>query len=100
MTICLMLLWGPYDRGEICELVGLFLLHKLNTLMTCREGSIDIFRGDGLGVMFNLSGPAIDRQKKDITKIFQNQELSITAETNLIRTDFLDTKFNLKTEKF
>ena len=91
---------GSYDGAEICELVGLFLLHELNTLMTDKAGSIGLYRDDGLAAVYNLSGPAIDRLKKDITKIFQTHGLSIITETNLIQTDFLDVTFNLETEKF
>ena len=75
-------------------------MHELNTLMTDRAGSIGLYGDDGLAAVYNLSGPAIDRLKKDITKIFQTHGLSIITETNLIQTDFLDVTFNLETEKF
>ena len=38
--------------------------------------------------------------RKDIISIFQNEGLSITIETNLIETDFLDVTFNLLTGKY
>ena len=91
---------GSYDGAQVCELVGLFLLHELNTLMTDTAGSLGLYRDDGLAAVYNLSGSAIDRLKKDITKIFQTHGLSLTTETNLIQTDFLDVTFNLETEKF
>ena len=53
---------GSYDGAEICELVGLFLLHELNTLMTDKAGSIGLYRDDGLAAVYNLSGPAIECQ--------------------------------------
>ena len=37
--------------------------------------------------------------RKDIIVIFKEEGLSITIETNLIETDFLDVTFNLATEK-
>ena len=72
---------GSYDGAEICELVDLFLLHELNALVAGREGSLGLFRDDGLAAVYNctltytLFGPAIDCLKKDITKIFQNNGL-------------------------
>ena len=60
---------GSYDGAEICELVGPFLLHELNRQMTGREGFIGLYRDDGQAAAHNLSGPAIDHLKKDITKI-------------------------------
>ena len=59
---------GWYDGAEICELVGLFLLHELNRQMTGREEFIGLYRDDGQAAAHNLSGPAIDHLKKDITK--------------------------------
>ena len=38
--------------------------------------------------------------RKDIISIFKNEGLSITIETNLIETDFLDVIFNLLTGKY
>ena len=38
--------------------------------------------------------------RKDIISIFKNEVLSITIETNLIETDFLDVTFNLLTGKY
>ena len=38
----------------------------------------------------NASGPSSERIKKRIIKLFQHHGLKITAETNLVQTDFLD----------
>ena len=68
--------------------------------MTDKAGSIGLYRDDDLAAAYNLSGPAIDRLKKDITKIFQIHGLSMIIETNLIQTDILDVTFKLETKKF
>jgi len=89
-----------YDVAEVCELLRLFLLKELNTLFTEMERTIGLYRDDVLAVVQNTSGPAIDRLKKDIIKIFQNHKLWITTETNLIQTDFLDVTLNLISGKY
>ena len=42
----------------------------------------------------------MDKLRKDITKIFKNEGLKITCETNLIETDYLDVKFNIPKSKY
>ena len=46
---------GSYDGAEVCELVGLYLLHKLQRLFT-NNSSVGLYRDDGLAVVNNLSG--------------------------------------------
>ena len=48
----------------------------------------------------NLSGPQIERKKKNKSKVFQDCGLSIIATTNIISVGFLDVTFNLKTELY
>ena len=36
---------GSFDGAEICELIGLFALHKLNEKY--EHGNIDLYRDDG-----------------------------------------------------
>ena len=38
----------------------------------------------------------MDRIRKDIIALFKSEGLSITIDTNLIETDFLDVSFNLE----
>ena len=89
---------GSFDGAEICELVGLYLLHNLcNPSLNAELG---LYRDDGLAVVRNASGPILDKIKKKIIKIFQQHNLKITTEANLIQTDFLDVTFNLDTGKY
>ena len=46
--------------------------------------------------MKNLSGPDIERKRKEIIKVFKNSGLNITIKTKLTSVDFLDVRFNLK----
>ena len=60
---------GCYDGAEICELVGIFNLNKLNNIVD--KNSIGLYRDDDLGVFDKLSGPQIEKKKKKIIKIFK-----------------------------
>ena len=89
---------GSFDGAEICELVGLYLLDKLSTLL--KKECVGLYRDDGLAVVKNANGPLLDRPRKDIVTVFKNEGLSITIDTNLIKTDFLDVTFDLANNKF
>ena len=56
-------------------------------------------RDDGLAVIDKANGPKIDKIRKDINALFKSEGLSITIDTNLIKTDFLDVSFNLEMDK-
>ena len=88
---------GCYDGAEICELVGMFVLATLNA--TVKIGNTGLYRDDGLGVFRNMSGPAADRTRKKIIKIFSQLGLKITIQCNLKVTDFLDVTLDLSTGK-
>ena len=55
---------------------------------------------DGLAVLKDASGPTTERTRKKIIKIFQEHCLKITADTNLVETNFLDVTLNLKSGKY
>ena len=48
----------------------------------------------------SLSGPAADKMRKEMIQLFKNHGLSVTVETHLHLTDFLDVTFDLKNDKF
>ena len=84
---------GSFDSAEVCELTGLFVLHKLETLVP--KENLGLYRDDGLATT-NLPGPALDRLRKDICKIFQDLGLKVTIEAGMKNTDFLDVQLNLE----
>ena len=53
---------GSFDSAEVCELVGLYILHILST----RYGKSlnGIYRDDGLACFENISGTQVDRIRK------------------------------------
>ena len=74
------------------------LLHELNK--TIKNQHLGLYRDDGLEIINSKSGPVIERIKKIISIIFQNNGLKITTESNLLQTDFLDITLNLTTGKY
>ena len=89
---------GCYDGAEVCKLVGIYILNKLSNIIDI--DSIRLYRDDGLGIFESLSGPQIERKKKNISKVFQMCGLSIIVTTNITSVDFLDVTFNLKTGSY
>ena len=90
---------GSYDGAEVCELVGLYLLHKLQPLFP-DDSSVGLYRDDGLAAVINMSGSEQDRLRKKIVEIFKNEGLQITMNVNLKSTDFLDAQFDLPTDRY
>ena len=62
--------------------------------------NIGLYRDDGLSCFENKSGPELKKFKKKICKIFKDNSLNVTTETNLHITEYLDVTFNLKTGKY
>ena len=84
---------GAYDGAEKCDLVGLFLLSLLQHLKLL----IGLYRDDGLAVSTQTPREN-EKMKKQICKIFKDQGLNITIQTNLKVFEFLDVELNLNTE--
>jgi hypothetical protein len=89
---------GSFDGAEICELVGLYILEKLTD--TFGKNNIGLYRDDGLATLNNKTGSQIDRAKKALIKIFKENDLAITVETNLQSTDFLDVTLDLANNRY
>ena len=89
---------GSFEDAEVCELVGLYLLNKIKSLLL--SSNVGLYRDDGLAIVHKANGPKVDRLRKDIISLFKDEGLSITIDTNLIETDFLDVSFNLNTGKY
>ena len=90
---------GSYDGAEICELVGLFLLHEIKQKLK-NKVEVGLYRDDGLGVTPSMSGPERERLNKDIIHIFKSHGLRITIQANLDQVDFLDVTLDLRNGKF
>ena len=88
---------GSFNGAEICELFGLYLLNKLSKLGG--NDNVGLFRDDGLAAIKTASGPILDKMRKSIIVLFKEEGLTITTDTNLTETDFLDVTFSLATGK-
>ena len=84
---------GCFDGAEVCELVGVYILHLLKTVK--RKENVGLYRDDGLGILRTSSGPEIERKRKQIIQIFKSCGLNITVKTNSKTADFLDVRLDL-----
>ena len=89
---------GSYNRAEVCELVRFYLLGKLAPLIGTKN--VRLYRDDSFAVIHQANGTKMDRIRKDVINLFKFEGLSITTDTNLIETDFLDVSFDLGMDKF
>ena len=83
-----------YDGAEACELVRVYLLSKLPSLVDIKNAGL--YTEDGIAVIHQTNGVKMDRIRKDIIALFNSERLSDTIDTNLIETDFLDVSFKLE----
>lgn len=83
---------GSFDGAETCELIGLLILSKLQHL----DINVGLYRDDGLAVS-DKTPREIENIKKDICKVFADNDLKITIEANAKCVDFLDITMDLRT---
>ena len=82
---------GAPDGAEVCELVGLYLLHLLSSFIPASHTGL--YRDDGLILLENVSKPGVERIRKDLFQEFSNEGLKITVSPPLTSVDFLDVNF-------
>lgn len=87
---------GSFDGAETCELVGCYLLSQLTQIP---EINIGLYRDDGLAVL-NQTPQKIENVKKEICRVFAENNLRITIEANKRIVNFLDVTLDLTTERF
>jgi hypothetical protein len=73
---------SSFDGAEICELVGLFILNHLGKRFG-RE-NIGLYRDDGLAIIKSKSARLLDKTRKELHTIFEQFDLKISAEVNLM----------------
>ena len=86
---------GSFDGAQCCELVGLYMLSCLQHL----NMNVGLYRDDALGV---LDGTRRQNEltKKEICRVFKENNLSITIEVNSKNVNFLDIEMNLDSGLF
>ena len=89
---------GSYQGAEVCDLIGLYLLHKLSPILD--NGAYGLYRDDGLCVVKGRSGTEWERLKKTIRNAFAVEGFKITLEGNLHKTDFLDVVLDMRKNEY
>ena len=73
---------GSYDRAELRELVGIFMLSLIGNKYN--PNNIRLCRDDGLAVFKNTSGQQFEKTKETFQKMFKNKGLDITINCNMV----------------
>ncbi|PIK40481.1 hypothetical protein BSL78_22671 [Apostichopus japonicus] len=89
---------GSHDGAEVCELVGLFILHNLKQHLN--PADVGLYRDDGLAALRTRSGRLADMKRKEVTQLFNKFGLKVTIETNLQVVNYLDITMNLANGSF
>ena len=87
---------GSYDGAEVCELVGLYMLHLLSNCFDQKD--LGLYRDDGITAQ-SLTRKQTDKARKDIIWVFKSCGFGTTIEIMLLQTDFLDVTFDLPSGK-
>ena len=82
---------GSFDGAESTDLVGLFLLHKLEEVKEVNKG---LYRDDMLGVT-KLKGRAAEKLKQSISKVFKDLGLTVKIEVNKKVVNYLNVTLSL-----
>ena len=61
---------GSYIGAQIFNKLGLFLLNKIKTLETFKNGEFGVFRDDGLAVIQSKSPRSAETTSKELRNIF------------------------------
>ena len=88
---------GSMDGAELSELVGLYLLYEMEKFLP--KGSVGLYRDDGLCIVKG-NGQQVERVRKKLIKMFQNEGLKITTMGNLTVVDYLDVVFDLQNNSY
>ena len=89
---------GGLDSCQVCELVGLYLLHQMREAFPMLD--FGLYRDDGLAAHKRIAGPTLERLKKEIIQLFKRNGLTITIETGMKIVDFLDITLDLTKESY
>ena len=89
---------GSYDGLELCELVGVYILPHLETIINKNE--MGLYRDDGLLISRIANDQKTNKTRKNIIEIFKNIVFKIDIATNLKEVHFLDATFNLTNGTF
>ena len=79
---------GAPDEAEVCELMGEYLLSKISGFIPPQCNGV--YRDNGLIIVENPTGPKMERIRKELFAIFNEEGLKITVSPPSTSVDFLD----------
>ena len=62
-------LMGCFDGTEVCELVDIYILSQLNTVL--ENENVGLYEDDWLGILRNPQGPEIETKRKAVVHVFK-----------------------------
>ena len=89
---------GANDGADICERACLYILTEIHENMDFT--SVGLYRHDVLAAIRSASGCSLDRHRKKLKTLFQDNELKITVKTGKASINFLDIDFCLNSESY
>ena len=92
---------GSYMGAEICELVGLYILHRMTSGKNpiFKKDQVGLYRDDGLAYVPE-NGCSLRNLDKRLKELFGEMKLEIITDFGLKNTDFLDVRFDLEKGEF
>lgn len=84
---------GSYHGAELCDLVGLYLLHQLRDALP--DEMFGLYRDDGLAIIDVDTPSNLERLTKRIRSIMKSSGFGITIDTGSRVTNFLDVTLDL-----
>ena len=90
---------GDYDGAEETDLADLYILNLIQQENILPVGPFGLYQDDGLGVT-TMSGPALERARKQLVALFKSNGLSITTNWGTTKAEFLDVVLDLNQDNF
>ena len=89
---------GGYDSSQIADLVGLYILHILNRIISSEQ--IGLYQDDGLIYNPNSNGPNSSSIQKKIIRAFKLLGFKIEISSNNKIVNFLDVTLDLSNNTY
>ena len=91
---------GSFDGAEICEFIGLYILHKITSSnLGISKQECGLYRDDGI-IITRKSKRELDILRKKLHQLFTPLGLNITVNSGTKQVDFLDVTLDLTTGTF
>ena len=95
---CFDVTMGSFDGAEICELIGILILHNLPSIIAKQD--VGLYRDDRLLVLKNSNTRFADTKRKNIIRVFKDIGFDIDININMKTVDFLDMTLDLVSETY